>query len=80
MMGGDLGVVAKGTRDCRLDRTRPISPTGRTIEDIDRRLAAENYPFQSFIYEVVRSLPFQSRRGEAAVTQAAPKTKEAALR
>ena len=51
-----------------------------TLDVIDRRLAAENYPFQSFIYEVVRSLPFQSRKGEAAVTQASPKTKEVAGR
>jgi hypothetical protein len=33
-------------------------------KDITRKLAANNYPFQSIIYEVVESLPFQSRRGE----------------
>ena len=36
----------------------------RTIDEIDRKLAAEGYPFQSLIYEVARSLPFQARRGE----------------
>jgi hypothetical protein len=37
---------------------------GRTIDEIDRKVAAGGYPFQSVIYETVRSLPFQSRRGE----------------
>ena len=36
----------------------------RTVDEIDRKLAAEGYGFQSLIYEIVRSLPFQSRRGE----------------
>jgi Protein of unknown function (DUF1585) len=36
----------------------------RTVDGIDRKLAANGYGFQSLIYEVVRSLPFQSRRGE----------------
>ena len=36
----------------------------RTVDDIDRKLAANGYGFQSLIYEIVRSLPFQSRRGE----------------
>jgi hypothetical protein len=36
----------------------------RTVDEIDRKLAATGYGFQSLIYEVVRSLPFQSRRGE----------------
>ena len=39
-------------------------PDRRVVEDIDRKLAADNYGFQSLIYEIVRSLPFQSRRGE----------------
>ncbi|HWC99980.1 MAG TPA: DUF1592 domain-containing protein [Candidatus Sulfopaludibacter sp.] len=38
----------------------------RTIDEIDRKLAASGYTFQTAIYETVRSLPFQSRRGEAA--------------
>ena len=36
----------------------------RTVDEIDRKLAASNYGFQTLIYEIVRSLPFQSRRGE----------------
>jgi competence protein ComGF len=36
----------------------------RTVDEIDRKLAANGYGFQSMIYEIVRSLPFQSRRGE----------------
>jgi hypothetical protein len=37
----------------------------RTVDAISRNLAAANYPFQSLIYEVAHSVPFQSRRGEA---------------
>ncbi len=37
----------------------------RTLDDITRKLAADQYRFQTLILEVVRSLPFQSRRGEA---------------
>ena len=37
----------------------------RTIDDIDRQLAASGYHFQSIIYEIARSLPFDARRGEA---------------
>jgi hypothetical protein len=37
----------------------------RTVDDITRNWAAAEYPFQSLIFEVVRSLPFQSRRGES---------------
>lgn len=35
-----------------------------TIKAIGAKLQPANYPFQSLIFEVVRSLPFQSRRGE----------------
>jgi hypothetical protein len=35
-----------------------------TVNAIIGRLRPEQYPFQSLIYEIVRSLPFQSRRGE----------------
>ena len=37
----------------------------RTVDEIDRNLAAKNYGFQSLVYEIVHSLPFQSRRGES---------------
>ena len=34
------------------------------LDRIDKALAANGYRFQTLIYEIVRSLPFQSRRGE----------------
>jgi hypothetical protein len=37
----------------------------RTVNEISRNLAAGGYRFQTLIHEIVRSLPFQSRRGEA---------------
>lgn len=37
----------------------------RTVEEIDRKVAAGGYKFQSVIFEVVRSQAFQMRRGEA---------------
>jgi hypothetical protein len=37
----------------------------RTVDEINRKLAASGYKFQTLLYEVVNSLPFQSRRGEA---------------
>ena len=36
----------------------------RTLDAIDRKLAATGYHFQDMIYEIVRSAPFQQRRGE----------------
>jgi hypothetical protein len=43
----------------------------RTIDQINRKLASDGYHFQTMIYDVVRSLPFQSRRGEQATPQPA---------
>ena len=51
-----------------------IYALGRGLESYDRRALAEisgkleaaGYPFQSLVYEVVRSFPFQMRRGEGA--------------
>jgi hypothetical protein len=37
----------------------------RTVDDIERKLAASGYRMQTLILEIVRSLPFQARRGEA---------------
>jgi hypothetical protein len=37
----------------------------RTIDEIGKKWAAADYPFQALIFEVVKSLPFQSRRGES---------------
>ena len=42
-----------------------------TVSAITRKLAASDYGFQTLIHEVVRSLPFQSRRGEAVAMQSA---------
>lgn len=36
----------------------------RTLDSITRKLAASDYRFQTLIYEIVHSLPFQQRRGE----------------
>jgi hypothetical protein len=50
----------------------------KTIDDIGRKLSASGYQFQTLISEIVQSLPFQSRRGEALLTKEAVKPKEVA--
>jgi hypothetical protein len=52
----------------------------KTVDDIDRKLAASGYRFQSLVNEIVNSLPFQSRRGEVLKTDNAVKPKEIALK
>ncbi|MBS1826746.1 MAG: DUF1592 domain-containing protein [Acidobacteria bacterium] len=52
----------------------------KTVEEINRKLAAEGYRFQTLIHEVVRSLPFQSRRGEFVQSKNVTKAKETAQR
>lgn len=47
----------------------------RTVDDIDRKMSGSGYHLQTLIFEIVRSLPFQSRRGEAAMLQ--PSTRPA---
>jgi hypothetical protein len=44
----------------------------RTVESIIRKLAPEEYPLQSLVFEIARSLPFQSRRGEVESTGTKP--------
>jgi len=57
---------------------RGLGPSDRrTVDDVTRKLEAGGYPFQTMIFEIVRSLPFQSRRGELS-TQLATKPKEIA--
>jgi cytochrome c553 len=51
----------------------------RTVDEINRKVAASGYKFQTLIHEIVRSLPFQSRRGESR-TESAAKPKEVAQR
>jgi cytochrome c553 len=36
----------------------------RTVDNINQKLAADGYRFQTLIEQIVESLPFQSRRGE----------------
>jgi hypothetical protein len=44
---------------------RGLGPSDRrSVDEILRKWAAADYPFQSLIFEVVQSLPFQARRGE----------------
>jgi mono/diheme cytochrome c family protein len=50
----------------------------RTIDQINKDVASDGYKFQTLIYDVVRSLPFQSRRGELVTSQKDSKTKEIA--
>ncbi|MGH9629720.1 MAG: DUF1592 domain-containing protein, partial [Bryobacteraceae bacterium] len=52
----------------------------KTVNDINRSLAASGYRFQALIHEIVRSLPFQSRRGEAPEPESVAKTRETAGR
>jgi hypothetical protein len=52
----------------------------RTTDEIGRKWAESGYPFQSLIFEVVHSLPFQSRRGEMSTSQNVAKPKEIAHR
>lgn len=51
----------------------------RAVDQMSRNLAAADYRFQTLIFEVVRSLPFQQRRGEL-TTQKTEKPKEVAQR
>ena len=46
----------------------------RAVDQIGRKLAESDYKFQTLIYEVVRSLPFQQRRGDL-TTKDTPQTK-----
>jgi hypothetical protein len=52
----------------------------RTVDSIVKQVTASDYKFQALLYSVVRSLPFQSRRGEAAVSEGPVKPKETARR
>ena len=53
---------------------RGLEPYDRpTVQGITKRLAASGYGFRTLVNEVVRSLPFQSRHGEAVPSVAAAK-------
>jgi len=47
-------------------------------KDITSKLAESNYPFQSIIFEIVDSPPFQQRRGEITSNQNSAKAVERA--
>jgi hypothetical protein len=44
----------------------------RTVQGITRRTAEQGYGLQTLVKEVVRSLPFQTRRAETVEGPAAP--------
>jgi hypothetical protein len=52
----------------------------RFVDEITGKWGEEGYRFQSVLYLVARSLPFQSRRGEPATSQNIAKPKEVAQR
>jgi hypothetical protein len=43
------------------------------VDDLNKKLAGDEYHFQTLIYEIVKSLPFQSRRPEKTFTSAKEK-------
>ena len=60
---------------------RGLQPYDRpAVNEISRKLEAQGYPFQTLVFEVVNSLPFQSRRGEVVTSEKAVKPKEIASR
>ena len=52
----------------------------RTVDGLVKQVTAADYRFQALLYAVVRSLPFQSRRGEAPVSEGPVRLKERAQR
>jgi len=50
----------------------------RTLNEIASKLQADGYHFQTLIYAIVHSLPFQSRKAEVITTQKEEKPKEIA--
>lgn len=48
----------------------------KTLNDMNRNLAAADYRFQSLIQQIVHSLPFQSRRGEVPKNQGVARLQE----
>ena len=52
----------------------------KTVQDINRKLEADGYRFQTLIYQIVHSLPFQARRGEVLKSEKPAKPKEVARR
>ena len=60
---------------------RGLEPADRpVINTVTAKLAANGYPFRDAIYEIVNSVPFQMRRGEAVVTEQQTQPKEVAAK
>jgi hypothetical protein len=58
---------------------RGVGPSDRrTVAQIQQNWAAQGYKFQSLIYEVAHSVPFQSRRGEIIESRSDNPVKEVA--
>ena len=47
-------------------RVRPLGLRAETVKAIADRLPAQQYRFSALVLEIVKSLPFQSRRAEEA--------------
>jgi hypothetical protein len=45
----------------------------RTVDEIDRKMASSGYHFQTLIYQIVRSVPFQMGQGEPIKKEVASK-------
>jgi mono/diheme cytochrome c family protein len=45
----------------------------RTVESISRAVAADRYHFRTLVHQIVRSLPFQARRGEDVTVAGGPR-------
>ncbi len=52
----------------------------KAVLDVQKRVAASGYKFQTLVEEIVTSLPFQARRGEFIRSQSTSKGKEIAQR
>ena len=45
----------------------------RTVESIHRAVAADGYHFRTLVHQIVKSLPFQARRGEDITVAGGPR-------
>jgi mono/diheme cytochrome c family protein len=52
----------------------------KTLDDITRKVAASGFRTRMLVYEIVRSVPFQQRRGDISKTDTTSKPKEVAQR
>jgi cytochrome c553 len=52
----------------------------RTVDQINKTVAGSGYKFQTLVFEIARSLPFQSRRGEVSRAPSTTPTKSAVIK